>query len=394
MTDRTELGADVVVVGAGIMGTSIAFQLVKRGAGRVVLIDPRGLAGGMSGSTFGQVRHHYSNELMVRLANRGFEVIRSWADEVGVGDPAYSPFGYLLCVPEQQVEACRRNVAMTQGCGVDTSFVSPDEIARIEPLLRLDGVAGAAYEPDGGYVDTTKMILSWFVAATARGLVSMLGTAATGIEAEGGQVVGVRTDRGLVRSRVVVNAAGPWGRDLVEPLGLDLPISFSRVQMAMLRQRPDRALLRTSVTDAAANLVMRPDRGSFALAVAYGGAFAPTRDLDVDPPTDPGYEEQVRTALRRSVPEYLEAEWVWGVSGVYDATPDWHPILGWAPGIEGLYLALGWSGHGLKLSPAVGEIVADEVVGASPFLDVSALRLERFAEGRPMHLAYGPGARA
>ncbi len=331
---------------------------------------------------------------MVRLADRGFDVIRNWSDEVGVADPGYVATGYLLAVPEEQAEGCRANVALGQRCGVDTSFVSPEEIARIEPLLRLDGIAGAAYEPDGGFVDVPKMILAWFAAATARGLVSMLGATVTAIEADGGRVTGVRTDRGAVGAPVVVNAAGNWGPQLVAPLGLEVPITFARVQIAVLRQSPDRPLLRTAVTDASAGLVMRPDRGPLALAVVYGGDSVPEDGPDTDHGAEPGYEERVRETLVRRVPAYAEAGWEGGVSGLYDATPDWHPILGWAPGVEGLYLALGWSGHGLKLAPAVGEVVADEVMGRAPAIDVSALRLERFSEGRLMHLAYGPGARA
>ncbi len=386
--------ADVVVVGAGIFGTSIAFQLVNRGAGSVVLVDRAGPAAGISGRTFGQVRRHYSNELTIRLANRGFEVLGAWTDEVGIGDPGYVATGYVLMVPEEQVAACRENVELGRRLGVDTRFVSPAEIADIEPLVSLDGVAGGAYEPDGGFVDVTKMILSWFAAGAARGLGSAFGEAVTGVQAEGGRVTGVRTERGVIQSPVIVNAAGAWGRDLVAPLGVELPITFTRVQMAVLRQPAHRPMIRTAVTDSAAGLVMRPDRGPLALAVVYEKELVLEERAEPDLGVDAGYEARVRATLADRVPEYADATWAGGASGVYDVTPDWHPILGWAPGVEGLYLALGWSGHGLKLAPAIGEVVADEVLGRAPKIDVSALRFERFAEGRPMRLAYGPGARA
>ncbi|MGQ0669060.1 MAG: NAD(P)/FAD-dependent oxidoreductase [Actinomycetota bacterium] len=386
--------ADAVVIGAGIFGMSIAFQLVKRGAGRVVLVDSRAPAGGNSGRTFGQVRRHYSNELTIRLANRGFEVLNTWADEVGVGDPGYVRTGYLLMVPEESMEACRGNVDLGSRCGVDTRLVDPDEIREIEPLVSTERIAGGAYEPDGGFVDVTKMILAWFAAATAGGLVSDFGSPVTGIEATDGRVTGVRTDRGSIRAPVVVNAAGAWGRDLARPLGLELPVSFTRVQLAVLRQARGLPLIRTAVTHAAAGLVIRPDRGPLALVVVYDEGLGADRDAELDPERDPGYEARVRSSLSEFVPDYADADWESAASGVYDVTPDWHPILGWAPGVEGLYLVLGWSGHGLKLAPAVGEVVADEILGRTALVDVSPLRLERFAEGRLLRLAYGPGARA
>ena len=386
--------ADVVVVGAGIFGASIAFRLAVADAGRIVLVDERGPAGGNSGRTFSQVRRHYSNELTIRMANRGFETFANWADEVGMGDSGYEPLGYLLLVPPEAVDACRANVDLGQRLGVDASFVLPDEIAGIEPLIALKGVAGGAYEPSGGVIDVHRMILSWVAAGQARGLMTRFGEGVRSIIVAEGQVTGVRlANGGAISAPVVVNAAGAWGPALVRPLGVEVPVSFERLDMAWLRQHAGRPQVRLCITDTAGGLVMRPDRGPIALAVAYA------QDATVDlPETDggvlPGYEASLRAVLAQRVPAYADAQWIRGTSGVYDATPDWHPILGWAPGVKGLYLALGWSGHGLKLAPAVGEIVADVVRGQMPFVDPAPLRLERFAEGDLMRLAYGPGARA
>ena len=214
------------------------------------------------------------------------------------------------------------------------------------------------------------------------------------IEAVDRRVRGVRTSDGaVVGAPVVVNAAGCWARDLVAPLGLDLPIVLHRLQMGYLRQPAGGRALRATVTAAADGLVMRPDRGPVSLVAAYE-----TRPAEPSPSFDqgvtPDFERVLRSRVIRRVPGYADAAWERGVSGLYDVTPDWHPILGWAPGLQGLYLAAGWSGHGLKLSPAVGEIVADEILGRTPFLDVSRLRVERFEKGEHMRLAYGPGARA
>ena len=389
MSDR----ADVVVVGAGVMGSSIAHALCAGGAGRVALVDPRGPAGGMSGRSFRQVRRHHSNEVIVRLANRGFALIEAWSEVVGVGDPGYVRLGYLLLVEEREAEACRANVELGRRCGVTTEFLPPDRLPEVEPLVDPTGLAGGAYEPDGGVVDPVKMCLSWVTAALGRGLEPRFGEGAVGIDTRGGRVVGVRTTVGAVSAPVVVLGAGPWAPLLLEPLGIDSLLTLVPLDVATLRQRPDGPLLRTAVTDSSAGLVLRADRGPFAQAVAYRGGHPTVERVD-EAAAPPDYEVSVRTALRRRVPAYADATWEGVVTGVYDATPDWHPMLGWSLDVEGLYLAIGWSGYGLKLSPAVGESVAADILGHEGTIDASALHPGRFAQGLPLPLAYGPGARA
>jgi sarcosine oxidase, subunit beta len=355
----------------------------------------RGLpASGDSGRSFSMVRRHYSNEVTARLAIAGSRTIMRWSDEVGVADAGYVRCGYLLTVPERLVEACRGNVELLQGLGLDTRFLDPGEIAAAEPELSLDGVAGAAYEPDGGFADAQKMCLGWYAAASGNGLDGRLGTDVTGIRVEHGRVQGVETSDGFLAADRVVLATGAWGNDLLRPLGAEQPIALRRLQVAVLRQ-PIGAPLPTAVcSDAVTNVVVRPDRGQQFYAVAYFGDEPLEQADDCDNGISDGYEEVVRRAVSERYPRLGGFELVRGFAGPYDSSPDWNPILGECPGIEGLYLALAWSGHGFKLSPAVGEVVAAEVTGRTPPVDVSALRPTRFGEGRLLRTAYGPGARA
>ena len=261
--------ADIVVIGAGIMGASIACQLARRSDRRVVVVDERPPVGGMSGRTFGQIRQHYSNALMVEMAIRGFEVLNDWQAEVGVGDPGYVRLGYLLLVVEAQVAACRRNVELGRQLGVDTRFASPDEIKAIEPALVTGDLAGGAWEPNGGYIDVTRMVLSWLGAAQAAGAVLHSGLRVEGIATQGGRVAGVETSAGRIEAPVAIAAAGPWTTDLLSPLGVDAPIERRRLDMAYLEQPPGRPQIRTCITDGNSNVVMRPDMGPYLLAVAY-----------------------------------------------------------------------------------------------------------------------------
>lgn len=385
---------DVVVIGAGIMGTSIAFELARSGRASVLLLERDGVAAGDSGLSFSMVRRHYSNEATARLAMRGTHVIRDWEREVGSGGSGYVRTGYLLTVGPDRLDALRDNVERLRGWGLDTTALAPEEIAAVEPLLALDGIAGAAYEPDGGFADAQKMALSWFAAALREGARADLGRAVTGLLREGDRVTGVETGAGPVEAGAVVDAAGSWGAALAATAGAEVPLELRRLQVCLLRQRAGGPRVRATISDAATNVVIRPDRADLACVVAYRPPELLAARDECDESVDRDYEGAVRTALAERMPAYAGAEWAGGFAGAFDVTPDWNPVLGWAPGSAGLYLALGWSGHGFKLAPAVGEVVAAEVLGKAPAIDVSALRPERFARGRLLRLAYGPGARA
>jgi sarcosine oxidase subunit beta len=385
---------DTAIVGAGIFGLATAHALCRDGEGSVALVDRAMPGSGDSGRSFSMVRRHYSNAVTARLAMLGSRTIMDWADEVGVADAGYVRCGYLLTVPERLVDACRDNVEKLRAIGLDTAFLEPDEIGAVEPELSLAGIAGAAYESDGGFADAQKMCLGWFAAASANGLRSHLRCAVRAIRVEDGRVAGLETDGGFMPAGQVVLAAGAWANDLLRPLGAAQPIELRRLQVLIGRSGPGGPLPSAVCSDAVSNVVVRPDRGRQFCAVAYAGEHPLERADDCDHGMSPGYDDAVRRGLAERYPRLAGFELVRGFAGPYDITPDWNPIIGPCPGIEGLYLAVGWSGHGFKLSPAVGEVVAAEVTGRRPPVDVEQLRPERFEAGRLLELAYGPGARA
>jgi sarcosine oxidase, subunit beta len=386
--------ADTAVIGAGIFGLATAHALCRDEAGSVALFD-RGLpSGGDSGRSFSMVRCHYSNEVTARLAIAGSRTIMRWHEEVGVADAGFVRCGYLLTVPPELVEACRRNVSLLQSLGLDTRFLPADELGAVEPELSPEGIAGAAYEPDGGFGDAQKMCLGWFASAASRGLRHHLGRSVDSIRVEGGRAVGLETADGFVPTGQIVLAVGAWANDLLRPLGVEQPIELRRLQVLIGRTGPGEPLPSAVCSDAVTNVVVRPDRGHQFCAVAYAGEDLLERADDCDHDLSAGYEDAVRRGLRERYPRLAGFELVRGFAGPYDITPDWNPIIGPCPAIENLYLAIGWSGHGFKLAPAVGEVVAAEVSGRTPPIDVGELRPERFAEGRLLQLAYGPGARA
>lgn len=355
--------ADVAIVGAGLFGSSLAVALAREGM-RVELHDKSTPASGDTGRSFGMVRAHYSNEVTVRLAKRGIELLA--ADKRS----GYVRTGYMLPVAEHDRAACEANVELGQSLGVNTALVEPDDVAMLEPALLTHGIAAAAYEPDSGLVDPGRMTLAWFADAVELGVDAHLGHEVTRIDD--------------LDAETVVVAAGGWSKRLLP----ELPIELHRIDI--LRVTP--LLVGMVVSDTVTNVVVRPGIGDIAWAVAYSQPET-YADRD-DAPEHPGpeYPQVVRRALEERYRDGGHQSWVDGWTGVYDATPDWNPVVGFVR--DGVYAIAGMSGHGLKLAPAIAECVAAELSGREPHIDVAPLRFSRFAEGDLLRLAYGPSARA
>ena len=386
---------DVVIVGSGLVGASTANALMRANAGRVLLLDRGSAGGGDSALTFGMVRRHYTNPVLIQLSMAGTDILQRWDEEVGVGTGAYVPTGYLLPVPERLLDACRTNVERQQGLGLDTHLLAPDEIADVEPLLALDGVAAAAYEPAGGVCDSRLMIDSWLLDALGRGLdlrqqanvveITMSGSRATGVVLENGE---------RIAAGQVVVAGGGWSPELLAGIWA-VPFSLVRIQVAVLRLPPGQVAPAAVTSDAVSNVVVRSAAGRDVWVVAYqpDTPVITVRD-DCQLPLLDGYEGAIRGPLSERFPSLAGAPLVGGWGGAYDATPDWHPLVGRVPETEDLWLCAGWSGHGLKSTPAIGRVMSQLLTGRAPFIDVTDLAPDRFDRGFENPCAYGPGARA
>jgi glycine/D-amino acid oxidase-like deaminating enzyme len=386
---------DVCIIGSGLVGASTAHALTRRGVGRVVVVDRDTAGSGDSGLTFGMVRRHYTNPVLIRLAMAGTETLMHWDEQVGVGASGYVPTGYLLPGPERLAETCRAQVATQRELGLETSFLEPAAIADVEPIMSLDGVAGAAYEPAGGVCDSRLMIGSWLLDAQARGLELRQRARVAEILMDGERATGVRlADGEEIHAGLVLVAAGGWSPELLAPIW-DVPIALSRIQVAVLRQAPGEVPPAAVTSDAVSNVVVRSANGRDVWVVAYQEGTPPIEGRD-DCQRDllPGYEDAIRHALRERFPSLARSSLVGGWGGAYDSTPDWHPLVGPVPGTEGLWICAGWSGHGLKSTPAIGRCVADLLTGSAPEVDIADLAPDRFSRGLENRLAYGPGARA
>src|SRR5688572_3966373 len=382
--------ADVVVIGSGVNGASTAYNLVKRGLKKVVLLERYLIASGGTGRSAAIIREHYSNEVLVRMVRRSVDVFHHFADIVG-GDPGFVSTGYGFFVPESSSEGLTRNLALQRSLGVDTREISKDELRELEPRIDLSDVHRIVHEPGSGYCDphaTTYAYVKRFRDLGGQ-LVEM--TPATGLLTSNGAVTGVRTATGDISAGVVVNVAGPWARQVGEWAGLDLPIQVTREEEMIFETKDVGGPVRMPISDACKAIYYRP----YGITQTLLGRGFPKEYEHVDPDR---YKESadtnfIREASGRFVerfPAFKDAMLINAYTGLYDVTPDWHPILGRTERVKNLVLCAGFSGHGFKLAPSIGELMAEEVIdGAAHSIDISRLHLSRFERGELFTASYG-----
>jgi len=379
--------ADIVILGAGVMGASIAFHLAKREAGKIVVVDKDHVGRGGSGRSSALVRMHYSFPPEVQLALISLHMFENWQEIVGQpGD--FRKTGFVRIVHPNETERLRQNVEMQRALGAKVELVDRRQLHEIEPDWNVDEVQLAAYEPDSGYGDGAGVAGDLLGAARDMGVTYLPRTHATEFIVESGRVRGVVTEQGTISSPVVISTTGPWTRPLFERAGCELPIECEYHQVAILRNAPGMKGGGAACIDSVTATYFRSDAHDKFLV----GDFYGKRPIDPDDfpqrASDESLEEIIERACRR-IPKLEGAEVMRGVTGVYDMTPDSRPLLGEIPGIGGLYVCAGFSGMGFKISPAIGLVLSELVLdGKARAVDISQFGPNRFADNRPIKAEY------
>jgi glycine/D-amino acid oxidase-like deaminating enzyme len=382
--------ADVVIIGGGIQGASIAYHLTQRGLTNVVILEKDTLASGCSGRTGGMVRQHYSTDLVTVIAKQGRDFFATFDQVVG-GHSGWVQCGLVYMVTAKDVEALRHNVALGQKHGVPTRLIDAQEARRRVPGFNTDGGVAFAFEENAGYGDGYGSTIAFANRAKEKGATILQNTPATGIILEDGRVVGVKTPNETIATRTTINAAGPWADRVGKMVGLDLTIKLELIEEGVIRvEAGDSYPIDTpSVYDFVNGLSFRSE-GTGQTVVAEGNSYF-KGELDADSyPTKPSdeYIEDVSMRLARAMPRLANGTPRGGWAGLLEGTPDFHPVIGRAPGVEGLLLCYGFSGHGFKEAPATGRLVAEMILDGRPSLDLAPLAFERFAEGRLLRSLY------
>ena len=385
--------ADVVIIGAGVAGASITFNLARRGVTNVVVLEKGAVASGATGKSSACIRQHYSTEATARMVRRSIEVFEHFADVVG-GTASFVKTGYLMGVGERDREALKKVVAMQQRVGIKTKLISPEEIREIERRVRVDDLVAGAWEPDSGYADPSDTTNSFIRRARELGVRLFQNVEVTGLKTTGGKISEVLTNRETFSAPIVINAAGVWGDRIGAMLGIEIPITVCRHQIRFIKRPESAAAQHPMFYDFIHQFYSRPEGKDLTLIGTLDPAEINDRINPDDYANTVDFNEtaEVLGALCDRFPSFEAGHFHSGYSGPFDVTPDWHPILDEAPGIRGFYLAVGFSGHGFKLAPAVGEMVADLVInGKQPDSEINVFRYNRFAEKQPVRGMYDEG---
>jgi sarcosine oxidase subunit beta len=376
-----EQTADVIIIGGGITGTSAAYQLGLRGC-RVTLLEKSYLAAGGTGRTVGLVRQHYSNTITARMALRSLHVWRDFEQAVG-GNVGWVQTGALFFVAPHDLDGLKANIALQREVGINVEFLDAGGVRALAPYLNVDDIGGAAYEPDSGCADGAMATTAYANRAKDLGATIRQGVEVTAICADAGRITGVETSRGVFSAPVVINAAGPWGARLARGLGYETPVEVSRHQVAVFQRPESLAAQHPFIGDFIQGFYLRPETGRLSLSGSLEASEAANKaDPDNYVETvDMDFTIEMAEFTEHRVPAMAEAEIRKGWAGLYDVTPDWHPIIGRMPGLDGFICAYGFSGSGFKMAPVVGEMLADLATGDRQCpIDPHLFRFERFAE--------------
>jgi glycine/D-amino acid oxidase-like deaminating enzyme len=371
--------AEVVVIGGGIVGASILFHLAEAGIRDVVLVERADFACGSSGKPIGGVRRQFSDVLNIQLAARSLAAYDRFAKAPGA-DIGLDKVGYLFLLrTADDVARFETSIAVQNEHGIPTRLLTPAEAARLSPCIDPDAVVAAAFSPSDGHARPTIAAMAYVAAARARGARAVVGCSVSGIEVRGDEISSVHTSHGSVTTSIVVCAGGPWSREIGAMVGVDLDVRPVRRQIAFsepLAGIPQR-------------LPFTIDYGStFYFHSAGDGVLLGMSDQDQAPGFERAYDPKWLTGLRalaaRCAPSLADVPISHGWAGLYEMTPDANALVGESRSVGRFLYATGFSGHGFCHAPAVGEVIRDLVRGEPPFVDVTPLRAERFAERAPI----------
>ncbi|MBL1083806.1 FAD-binding oxidoreductase [Streptomyces actinomycinicus] len=372
------LRARVVIVGGGVMGTSIAWHLARAGVRDVVLVERDELAAGSTSKAAGGVRAQFSDELNIQLGARSLEAFGRFAQEVGQ-DIGLHRVGYLFLLSTPgQLASFEAGVRLQNSLGVPSRLLTPREARRLSPLIGTDGLLAAAWSPDDGHCTPEAVVHGYATAARGHGARILRHTEVTGIELRGDTITAVSTTLGRIETETVICAAGAWSRAVGAMAGVELPVQPLRRQIAVTGPVPGLPPDLPMTIDFTTSLYFHREGPGLLLGMS-------------DPDEKPGFATathdrwipRLAEAMRQRAPALLDLRRTGGWAGLYENTPDHNALIGEATTVSRFLYATGFSGHGFLQGPAVGEIVRDLYLGRVPFLDISPLSAGRFTADAP-----------
>jgi sarcosine oxidase, subunit beta len=377
--------ADVVIVGGGIVGSSIAYHLTASGCRNVLVMERESVQGkGSTGKSMGGVRAQFSTPVSIQMSLHSIPFYASFEERLGYPCD-YRPQGYLFCATtHKQMAYLQANYAQQVKMGLqNVRLLAGDEIRTLFPQLRADDIIGGSFCSTDGFVDPYSAMIGFMTWAVDHGATLWKNTVVTGFTSDATGIASVETPRGSVASRNVVNCAGAWAASVAKLAGVDLPVEPLRRMLVPTEPFDEFPHSAPMIVDMSNGFHFRPEGRGFLLAWND-----PEETPGFKTDFDPAFVEKILTRAADRVPCFanlpVNPKRAW--AGLYEMTPDHHPILGETPGVPGFFLANGFSGHGVMHAPATGKILSDLILaGKTDLIDASLLRLSRFVEGRLIH---------
>jgi sarcosine oxidase subunit beta len=371
-----EKTADVVIIGGGVIGVSIAYHLAMKRVGRIILLEKGQLGEGSTSRCVGGIRTQFSTEINILFSLESIKTFERFEEEFGI-NPEFKRIGYLfLATTELEMGVFNENIKLQRKFGIPVELLNPDEIKARWPYLRVDDILGGTFCPWDGYAGPNEVLSGFVSGAKKAGVRIYEGTEVLGISLSKGKVNGVKTKREEISTPIVVNAGGPFASVIGEMAGVKTPVKPLRRQIFITAP--------FHLTNQTMPLTIDFHRGWYFRREVDGLLLS--GPLDNEPSFNLGidYEAMAETsenAIYR-VPALERARIAQGWAGLYEISPDHHAILGNVPEVEGFILANGFSGHGFQHSPAVGKVIAELIVEGKPTtIDISPLSIERFEKG-------------
>jgi sarcosine oxidase subunit beta len=380
--------ASIVIIGGGVVGCSIAYHLAGRGVRDVVVIERETVGSGTTSKAAGGIRAQFPTETEIRFSLEAIEVFERFEEEFGV-DPGYKKIGYLFLVSDpEDLRGFEPRIALQRRLGVDVRVIAPDEAKKLVPALRVDDLIAAVWGPGDGLAGPAEVTNGFAKRARQRGATIAEGVRVTAIERAGDRVSGVTTTDGAVSAPLVINAAGPVAATVGRLAGVEIAVHPRRRHIFYTEPFPQIPGPIPLTTDRASGFYFRKELEQVLLSP--GDVEDIGTDFEV--PVDRAKIEEAVTKAVARVPVLEQATIAGGWAGLRPLTPDDHAIIGWAPGVTGFFLAVGFGGHGFQHSPATGRHVADWIVNGTPSMDLSLFDPGRFAQGRAKAHDQGPDA--
>lgn len=376
------MNAEIVIVGAGISGTAVAWNLARNGMKNIVVVDRGDLTNGSTGRCGAGVREQWATRTNCLLAKKSIEFYEHAAETLGYPkDIEFKQEGYLIlaCTEEEAVQF-RKNVLLQNSLGIPSVWVDPAGAKKIVPHLNESAILGATFCPKDGHLNPFAANDAFFRAARALGVTFLFGETVTGVELEGGSVRAVRTDRRMIETPRLVDCAGGYAADVAALAGIDLPVVPERHEI----------LVTEPVEPMQGPMVMSFSQNLYCQQSPHGSFIMGRGDPDAPRNHDLGsgwrFLDEMAKTVRKFLPAVAKLRVVRQWAGSYAMSPDRQPILGAVPGVEGFFLACGFSGHGFMFAPVTGQILSEAILGKTPSFDLSELGIGRFRTETPIEV--------